>query len=139
MDQIASNYEENIRWFDEVLGAGRSCDMVCRDLRLAGKRVVIEADEEALAALRGHYPDELLRAADAASYGTEFLSYRMSIRTVGSFDEALEHIARYSSQHSEAIVAEDPETIRRYQRAVDAASHGTEQGTAALLKDVLSY
>ena len=74
-----------------------------------------------LAALRGHYPDELLRAADAASYGTEFLSYRMSIRTVGSFDEALEHIARYSSQHSEAIVAEDPQTIRRYQREVDAA------------------
>ena len=32
MDQIASNYEENIRWFDEVLGAGRSCDIVYRDL-----------------------------------------------------------------------------------------------------------
>ena len=71
--------------------------------------------------MRGHYPVELLRAADEASYGTEFLSYRMSIRTVGSFDEALEHIARYSSQHSEAIVAEDPQTIRRYQREVDAA------------------
>ena len=38
MDQIASNYEENIRWFDEVLGAGRSCDIVCRDLYVAGRR-----------------------------------------------------------------------------------------------------
>ena len=38
MDQIASNYEENIRWFDEVLGAGRSCDIVYRDLYVAGRR-----------------------------------------------------------------------------------------------------
>ena len=104
-----------------ILHRDRLSDLPALCRRLAGKRVVIEADEEALAALRGHYPDELLRAADAASYGTEFLSYRISIRTVGSFDEALEHVARYSSQHSEAIVAEDPETIRRYQRAVDAA------------------
>lgn len=104
-----------------ILHRDRLSDLPALCRRLAGKRVVIEADEEALAALRGRYPDELLRAADAASYGTEFLSYRMSIRTVGSFDEALEHIARYSSQHSEAIVAEDPQTIRRYQREVDAA------------------
>ena len=64
---------------------------------------------------------ELLRAADAASFGTEFLSLRLSIRTVASLDEALAHIARYSSQHSETIIAEDAEAIRTFQREVDAA------------------
>ena len=38
MDQIGNSYQENTAYFDEALGAGRSCDMVCRDLRLAGKR-----------------------------------------------------------------------------------------------------
>ena len=33
MEQIAEHYMDNVRWFDDVLGAGRSCDMVCRDLQ----------------------------------------------------------------------------------------------------------
>ena len=45
----------------------------------------------------------------------------MSIRTVGSLDEAVEHIARYSSRHSEAIVSENAGTIREFQQRVDAA------------------
>lgn len=45
----------------------------------------------------------------------------MSIRTVSSLDEVLSHIARYSSKHSESIISEDPETIRRFQQLVDAA------------------
>ncbi|MBP6453421.1 MAG: gamma-glutamyl-phosphate reductase, partial [Alistipes sp.] len=72
-------------------------------------------------ALHGNYPAALLRAADTASFGTEFLSLRLSIRTVVSLDEALAHIARYSSQHSETIIAEDAEAIRTFQREVDAA------------------
>lgn len=71
--------------------------------------------------MHGNYPAALLRAADAASFGTEFLSLRLSIRTVASLDEALAHIARYSSQHSETIIAEDAEAIRTFQREVDAA------------------
>lgn len=93
--------------------------LLCR--RLAEKGVELQADAEALAALQGSYPAAMLRPADAASYGTEFLSYKLSIRTVASLDEALAHVARYSSQHSETIVAEDAEAIRAYQRAVDAA------------------
>lgn len=72
-------------------------------------------------ALDGRYPGALLQHADEHSYGTEFLAYRMSIRTVGSLDEAVEHIARYSSRHSEAVVSENAGTIREFQQRVDAA------------------
>lgn len=89
--------------------------------RLADKNVVIHADRPALNALTGHYPATLLLPADGDSFGTEFLDYRMSIRTVASLDEALEHIARYSSKHSESIVSESPEAIARFERQVDAA------------------
>ena len=45
----------------------------------------------------------------------------MSIRTVESVQEALKHISRYSSKHSECIVSEDPETVSLFQKTVDAA------------------
>lgn len=83
--------------------------------------VRIFADEAAFEALRGHYPTDLLLEATDESYGTEFLSYTMSIRTVASADEALEHICRYSSKHSECIVTEDADTAERFLREVDAA------------------
>lgn len=88
---------------------------------LAAHQVRIYADGESFAALSGHYPAELLEVATAESYGTEFLDYKMSIRTVSSLEEALAHIARYSSKHSESIVSEDVNTIRQFQRCVDAA------------------
>ena len=83
--------------------------------------VVIFADEAAYAALEGNYPAELLLHADEDSFGTEFLSYRMAVRTVDSLDEALEHISRYSSKHSECIVTENKKTADRFLREVDAA------------------
>ena len=88
---------------------------------LAAHHVRIYADEEAFAALSGYYPMDLLEVATAESYGTEFLDYKMSIRTVGSLEEALAHIARYSSKHSESIISEDEQVIRQFQRCVDAA------------------
>lgn len=88
---------------------------------LAERKVTIYADGEAFDTLRENYPSELLLPADEHSFGTEFLSYKMSIRTVGSLDEAVAHITRYSSRHSEAIVSEDREAIREFQRRVDAA------------------
>jgi glutamate-5-semialdehyde dehydrogenase len=72
-------------------------------------------------ALRGKYPEELLKEATPESYGTEFLDYKMSIRTVGSLEEALEHIARYGSKHSESIVSESEDAIALFQEMVDAA------------------
>lgn len=88
---------------------------------MADRNVFIHADAEALEALAGHYPAHLLGRAAEEHFGTEFLGYEMAVRTVGSLDEALEHIARYSSHHSEAIVTENPETARRFTRSVDAA------------------
>lgn len=88
---------------------------------LSKHSVRIFADEAAFEVLRGHYPTDLLLEATDESYGTEFLSYTMSIRTVASADEALEHICRYSSKHSECIVTENADTAERFLREVDAA------------------
>ena len=89
--------------------------------RLMESNVIIYADPQAYEALHGNYPSELLQPATDQSFGTEFLDYKMSIRTVPSIDEALKHISRYSSKHSECIVSEDKETIEIFQRSVDAA------------------
>ena len=92
---------------------------VCADL--AASDVLIYADEQAYSALEGNYPPELLQHATEDSFGTEFLDYKMSIRTVGTFEAALKHIATYSSRHSECIVSEDKEAIGMFQKMVDAA------------------
>ena len=97
---------------------------------LAGKQVIIYADPQAFDALAGQYPDELLQPATAESFGTEFLDYKMAVKTVASFDEALAHIARYSSKHSECIVTEKEEHKRRFTRQVDAACVYTNVSTA---------
>ena len=104
-----------------IIHRSRLADLPALCERLADHKVRIYADEEAFASLAGHYPEELLEQATAESYGTEFLDYKMSIRTVGSLEEALAHIARYSSKHSESIVSEDANAIRQFQRCVDAA------------------
>ena len=88
---------------------------------MAAERVTVYADAEAYAALEGRYPACLLRPAAEEHFGTEFLDYKLAVRTVGSLDEALAHIARYSSRHSEAIVTENKRTAAQFTRAVDAA------------------
>ena len=104
-----------------IVHRSRLADLPSLCALLEAHRVQIYADGEAFAALSGYYPAELLTLATADSYGTEFLDYKMSIRTVGSLDEALAHIARYSSKHSESIISEDVESVRQFQRCVDAA------------------
>jgi len=84
-------------------------------------RVTLYADAPAFAALDGHYPAEFLQPATPESYGTEFMDYKLAIKTVSGLDEALEHIARYGSGHSESIVTENPETAQRFLAEVDAA------------------
>ncbi len=83
--------------------------------------VGVFADEPAFAALEGHYAANL-QPATKEHFGTEFLSLRMSIKTVSNLDEALEHIHKFSSKHSEAIVAEDPQAIEKFLNDVDAAA-----------------
>ena len=86
---------------------------------MAGKHVIIYADAQAYAALNGKYP--YLEQATADSFGTEFMDYKMAIKTVASLKEALDHIDQYGSGHSEAIVTMDEETARTFQAHVDAA------------------
>jgi glutamate-5-semialdehyde dehydrogenase len=89
--------------------------------KLADSYVTIYADEPAFKALKNSYPENLLQPATSDSFGTEFLDYKMAIRTVSSLTEALEHISLYSSKHSESIISESTESIRTFQQMVDAA------------------
>jgi len=97
---------------------------------LQKSKVVIYADEEAHKALEGHYPPNLLKSATPESYGTEFLSYTMSIKSVKDITEALEHIFRNGSKHSECIVTENAENADLFTRSVDAACVYTNVSTA---------
>ena len=91
--------------------------------------VEVFADESAYAALKGNF-NGTLNAAKEQHFGTEFLALKMSIKVVDSLDEALDHIYRFSSKHSEAIVAEDPDIIERFLNAVDAAAVFANASTA---------
>jgi len=87
--------------------------------QVAEKHVIIYADDKAFAALDGKYP--YLEHATDESFGTEFMDYKMAIRTVVSLEEALAHIDQYGSGHSESIVTENEATARQFQQMVDAA------------------
>ena len=88
---------------------------------LLDHKVTLYADAPAYQLLDGQYPAILLHPATDESFGTEFMDYKMAIRTVSSLEEALAHIDRYGSGHSEAIITANEETARRFQQHVDAA------------------
>ncbi len=104
-----------------VIDADRVGDLpeICGDL--AAKNVMIYADEGAYAALEGNYPKELLYRATEEHFGTEFMDYKMAIKTVAAIDEATAHIAQNSSRHSESIITEDMVAANRFLKVVDAA------------------
>lgn len=102
--------------------------LLCKPLQESN--VTIHADHFAFNALKGYYPMELLKIATEDSFGTEFLSYAMSIKTVESFDEAVEHIACFSSKHSESIVTENEEHAEAFIKLVDAACVYTNAPTS---------
>ena len=104
-----------------VLHEDRLADLPALCAPLAQSNVLIYADEPAYAALQGNYPAELLKPATPESFGTEFLSYTMAIKTVPSLDAALDHIRLNSSKHSECIITEDNIAAERFLRLVDAA------------------
>ena len=113
-----------------IVHSNRLIDLAIVLNPLADAHVVLYADERALQAMRGRYPEELLKPADENSYGTEFLDYKMAIKTVDHIEEALEHISRYSSRHSEAIVSEDKANIELFLNRVDAAAVYANTSTA---------
>ena len=103
-----------------IIHASRLSDLPALVGEMTG-RVDLYADSRAYAALEGHYPAGRLFPAGPEAWGTEYMDYKMAVKTVDSLPEALEHIRRYGSGHSEAIVTEDPEAALTFQREVDAA------------------
>ena len=87
--------------------------------KMAEKHVIIYADEKAFAALSGKYP--YLEHATEDSFGTEFMDYKLAIKTVASLDEALSHIDENGSGHSESIITMNEATARQFQMHIDAA------------------
>jgi len=102
--------------------------LLCK--KLQEHNVVIYADKEAYQTLQNNYPEKLLKPATTESFGTEFLSYAMAIKTVGTFEEALDHIHAYSSKHSECIVTEKKAHADLFVKVVDAACVYTNVSTA---------
>lgn len=77
--------------------------------------VELRGDDEARAV-------RAMKAADDDDWATEYNSLIMSVKVVGSLDEALNHIRRFSTHHSEAIVTGNPDTAKAFQKAVDSAA-----------------
>lgn len=104
-----------------LIHADRLADLPTLCAPLKESNVLIYADNPALAILNGNYPVELLKPSTEESYGTEFQSYTMAIKTVASADEAIRHIRRFGSGHSECIITENPATADQFLAQVDAA------------------
>ncbi|MTK52051.1 glutamate-5-semialdehyde dehydrogenase [Paludibacter sp.] len=113
-----------------IIHASRIHDLSMLCAPLIDSNVIIYADEQAYNSLKGFYPDKLLKRATEQEFGTEFLDYKMAIKTVGTFAEALDHIAKYGSKHSEAIVSENKLRIATFQQQVDAACVYANASTA---------
>lgn len=106
-----------------LIHADRLSDLAELCAPMAQHHVMIYADAPARAALSQHYPEELLAepVQDESLYDTEWMDYKLAIRTVENFDEALLHIRKHGSGHSECIVTENQTTSDVFLRMVDAA------------------
>jgi glutamate-5-semialdehyde dehydrogenase len=113
-----------------IVHESRLTDLPVLTKKLSEANVVIYADEKSFKKIQNIYPENLLFKATEESFGTEFLSLKMAVKTVASFDEAINHIAKFSSKHSEAIVSESVENIRKFEKMVDASSVYSNASTA---------
>ena len=104
-----------------IINAERLMDLPALCEPLIASNVLIYADAPAINVLKGKYPEELLKEATEESYGTEFQSYTMAIKTVKDAEEAMEHIAGHGSGHSECIITENDDTAEKFLKNVDAA------------------
>lgn len=84
--------------------------------RLDEKQVEIRADKEACALVDGFVP------AAEEDWGREYLDYILSLKLVDSIDEAIAHINRYNTKHSEAIITSDYANAQRFLNEIDAAA-----------------
>ncbi|WP_455592449.1 glutamate-5-semialdehyde dehydrogenase [Bacteroides sp.] len=113
-----------------IIHQNRLTDLPALCEKLKESNVIIYADAPSYEALQGHYPAELLQPATPESFGTEFLDYKMAIKTISSIEDALGHIQEYSSRHSESIITESKEHAELFTKVVDAACVYTNVSTA---------
>ena len=104
-----------------MIHADRLADLPAICAPLKESNVLIYADEPAREILNGNYPTDLLKPSTEESYGTEFQSYTMAIKTVASVDEAIRHIRHFGSGHSECVITENRATADKFMAQVDAA------------------
>lgn len=112
-----------------VIDKDRITDLpfLCEDL--AKNNVMIYADKLSYEILNGRYQGRLAEA-DNDSYGTEFLDYKLAVKSVSDINEAIQHISTHSSKHSEAIISEDRDAINLFEKMVDAACVYANASTA---------
>ncbi len=104
-----------------LIHAGRLESLPELVINMATQNVMIFADDAAYTVLENKYPAQLLSRANQTHYGTEFLDYKMAIKTVINIAAAIDHISEYSSKHSETIISEDKQQIDKFLQQVDAA------------------
>lgn len=125
--EMAANIIENAKTSRPSVCNAAECMLIHRDVaesvlpviaqRLRAKHTVIRGDKEVMAIL-----GDLATPATDEDWGREYLDYIMAAHVVGSIDEAIEYVYRYSTGHSECIVTEDPAAAELYLTAVDAAA-----------------
>lgn len=105
-----------------LIHSSRLADLPVLIAPMEPKHVEVLADSRAAEALSGYpYVTAIDEGRADEVYSTEFMDYRMAVRTVDSLDEALAHIARYGSGHSECIITACAATAREFQQRADAA------------------
>ena len=98
--------------------------------KLKDDHVIIYADKSSYEVLKGHYPSKLLKEASTDDFGTEFLDYKMAIKTINNINDAIDHISKYGSKHSEAIITEDETATILFESLIDAACVYVNASTA---------
>ena len=105
-----------------IVHSTRLSDLPALVADMAEKHVVLYADARAATALNGYpYVEPVALDEEDKVFGTEFMDYKMDIKTVDSTQEALNHIARFGSGHSECIITKNAATAQIFQHTVDAA------------------
>lgn len=113
-----------------VIHENRLSELALLTENLKQQQVEIFADAASYKKLDKYYPHALLQHATDEHYGMEFLSLKLAIKTVASFDAAIDHICHYSSGHSEAIITSDISTRDAFLQQIDAAAVYVNSSTA---------